>query len=289
MSATSLVLVALLAQASSLTGGPQDKAKAKGLLSEGSAIYKKGDYAGALEKFEAAYAAYPSPKLWFNIGQANRDLGRPVEAVEALEKFLVLAPDAAPDTLEDARSSVAELQKKLGQLRIECETIGAEIRVDGKNVGRAPLAKPLWLTPGRHQVTGTYSGTAPVIEDVEIKTGSMASEVIKLIQIAAPAVVAPTLGSPPVQPPAQEAPIAQPTLSLTPTPTAASSATLGLNSKPEPTPLDRPNEVRPVYKTWWFWTGAAAVVVAGTVTAILLAGRSSSPCDGASLACRGVK
>ena len=46
---------------------------------------------------------------------------------------------------------------------------------------------------------------------------------------------------------------------------------------------------KPIYKTWWFWTGAAAVVAAGTVTAILLARRSSDPCDGASLACMGVK
>ena len=97
MSATSIVLLALLAQASSPSGGAQDKAKAKGLLSEGSAIYKKGDYAGALEKFEAAYAAYRSPKLWFNIGQANRDLGRPVEALDAFEKFLSLTPDASPE------------------------------------------------------------------------------------------------------------------------------------------------------------------------------------------------
>jgi hypothetical protein len=45
---------------------------------------------------------------------------------------------------------------------------------------------------------------------------------------------------------------------------------------------------QPIYKTWWFWTAAAAMV-AGTVTAILLARRSNDPCDGASLACVGVK
>jgi hypothetical protein len=52
------------------------------------------------------------------------------------------------------------------------------------------------------------------------------------------------------------------------------------------------NESRstPIYKTWWFWTGAAAVVAAGTVTAIVLSSRSGvGACDGASLACMGVK
>ena len=56
----------------------QAKARAQALLSEGTAAYGRGDYATALDKFTAAYRIFPSPKLWFNIGQANRDLGRPV-------------------------------------------------------------------------------------------------------------------------------------------------------------------------------------------------------------------
>lgn len=36
----------------------------------------------------------------------------------------------------------------------------------------------------------------------------------------------------------------------------------------------------PVYRRWWFVTGAAAVVVAGTVTAILLARGSANNCNG---------
>jgi hypothetical protein len=55
------------------------------------------------------------------------------------------------------------------------------------------------------------------------------------------------------------------------------------------TPPEQPTAGLPFYKTWWFWTGVGAVVVAGTVTAIILATRSSGACDGASLACMGVK
>lgn len=37
-----------------------------------------------------------------------------------------------------------------------------------------------------------------------------------------------------------------------------------------------------MYKKWWFWTGIGAVVVAGSVTAFLVARGSSngSPCSG---------
>jgi hypothetical protein len=37
----------------------------------------------------------------------------------------------------------------------------------------------------------------------------------------------------------------------------------------------------PIYKRWWFWTGIGAAVVAGTVTAFLVAhGSGNSPCTG---------
>lgn len=268
MTSISLVLLALLAQSSSPASNLQDKAKAKGLLSEGSALYKKGDYASALAKFEAAYAAYPSPKLWFNIGQANRDLGRPVEAVDAFEKFLTLAADASPDTNEAARSSVTELRKELGQLRIECETPDAEISIDGKSVGRTPLPKAILVTPGRHQVTAVHTGTASAVESTEVGAGGIRTVVVLLVSNLPP----PPTPLPP------------------PTPAVASSTppALDLSKKPEPTRPDGPTTAQPFYKTWWFWTGASAVVVAGTVSAIVLSRHSSGPCDGASLACRGV-
>lgn len=45
----------------------------------------------------------------------------------------------------------------------------------------------------------------------------------------------------------------------------------------------------PLYRTWWFWTGVGAVVVAGTVTAIVLASRGGgTDIPGSSLGSRPV-
>ena len=161
----------------------QAKARAQGLLSEGTAAYGRGDYAAALDKFTAAYKIFPSPKLWFNIGQANRDLGRPVEAVEAFDRFLRDAGDAPPETLAEARRSAAELKTKLGQIQVSCAVDGTEITVDGKQVGSTPLGEMLWTTPGRHQVAAQHAGFAPAIEDVVVTTGKIATVNIEVLPI----------------------------------------------------------------------------------------------------------
>ena len=134
----------------------------------------------ALDKFTAAYKIFPSPKLWFNIGQANRDLGRPVEAVEAFDRFLRDAGDAPPETLAEARRSAAELKTKLGQIQVTCATDGAEITVDGKQVGSTPLGEMIWTTPGRHQVAAQHAGFSPAIEDVVVVAGKVVAVNLEL-------------------------------------------------------------------------------------------------------------
>ena len=190
MHATSLLLLGLLAQSVEPAANAQAKAQAQSLLTEGSALYEKGGYADALEKFKQAYATYDSPKLLFNIGQANRDLGRPVEALEAFEQFLIGARDAAPETLEDAQKSVNELQTKLGRLRVECQTENATISLDGKDVGLTPVTKLLWATAGRHQVTARHWNFAPAIENVDVRPGTVLPVhiVLQLPSANAPAV-----------------------------------------------------------------------------------------------------
>lgn len=170
---SSIVLLLTLAQAPTTNGVPQAKAKAQELLTEGSGLYERGDYAGALDKFKAAYAAYPSPKLMFNIGQANRDLGRPVEALEAFEKFVASEPDRSEATAADARDLIVQLQSNLGRIRIECTIAGSEVSVDGKSIGTTPLPKPIWATQGRHQVTASHSTGAGAIENVQVTAGEI--------------------------------------------------------------------------------------------------------------------
>jgi hypothetical protein len=199
MNAVSLVLLSLLAQAGAQTTDPESKAKAQVLLKDGAQSYRQGAYADALEKFDQAYAIFPSPKLLINIGQANRELGRTVEAVDAFEKFL-LSDDASPDLISEAKRSVNELAPKIGKLLIDCDVVDAELSVDGKMAGKAPLADVVRVSPGRHQVTATSPTMIPVVQTVEVAPGTVQTVAIRPRGLAdtAPVAQVPSTPSPSV-------------------------------------------------------------------------------------------
>ena len=103
------ILVSLLAQAAPGAGAaPQSKEKAQAAAQGGERPVQAVGLRGGPAEVRAAYALYPSPKLQFNIAQADRELGRTVGAVEAFEIFLMQAPDAAPELAAEARQSLAK-------------------------------------------------------------------------------------------------------------------------------------------------------------------------------------
>jgi tetratricopeptide (TPR) repeat protein len=69
-------------------------------------------------------------------------------------------------------------------------------------------------------------------------------------------------------PAAAQAP--SPTLRFTPAPPQPGSILAGRPERPS-------RDTKPIYWRWWFWTGAAAVVTGGIVTAVLISRGEGSP------------
>ena len=146
-----------------------------------------------------------------------------------------------PETIEDAKKSVEELQNKLGRLRIDCPTDNATISLDGKDVGLAPLSKLLWATTGRHQVTARHWNFSPAIEDVEVRAG-----VVQTVRIVLQVPAVQALGVQTAQP-------------------AAPEDRTDLASK-EPKPADASGWW--MGRTWtWVAAGSAAVFTVGAAVA----------------------
>jgi hypothetical protein len=271
------ILVSLMAQAQPPAGAnlpPKDQAQL--LLKEGSALYKAANFAGALQKFQAAYAIYPSPKLQFNIAQADRELGRPVEAVEAFETFLVQAPDSPPELIAEARQSLSELKPRLAQVRVDVLG-GALVSVDDRALGVSPIARIIWVTPGRHRITVKHPSYLPASVDVTVSAGEIRTAAPRLLRAGE----APVAAAPPAT-----APVAAAPAPTAPPPVVTTTATGGppdssISATPAPA---APKGGGLAHKPWYFWAAATATTLF-TVGAVVAGLSANSKFSGLENSC----
>jgi tetratricopeptide (TPR) repeat protein len=86
------------------------KTRAQEHLSRGNDLFTSDRFQDALIQFQAAYTAFPSPKLHFNIGQCQRALGRLSEALAQFRLFVEETPDIPSDLRAEAERYIAELK-----------------------------------------------------------------------------------------------------------------------------------------------------------------------------------
>jgi hypothetical protein len=163
-----------------------DKKQAQALQVDGVALMKKGDNKGALEKFDQAFKLVASPKILFNRGKAHRALGEDLEALSDFERFLDEAPYAPKESRDEARRAIDALRPKLAYLEFQVEDSGSAITVDGRDVGIAPLARPLVVSPGTHQIKVAKSGMKDEVRSVSPIAGQKLRVVVKLVAVAEP-------------------------------------------------------------------------------------------------------
>lgn len=135
-------------------------------------LARQGLFAGALDEFNAAYATCPNFAVLYDIGQTQDRLGRPLEAIAALTRYLREGADHVPlSRREQAQAQIALLEAKLAELSVATDRPGAVVRVDGREVGVAPLFQPERLAAGAHSVSATAPDGARLTRQVTLAEG----------------------------------------------------------------------------------------------------------------------
>jgi tetratricopeptide (TPR) repeat protein len=135
----------------------------------GFALASQGDFEAALEEFNQAYAASPHFSVLYNIGQADIALGRPVGAIETLSRYLDEAGDQIPaERRRQVSTQIATLEARLAHLSIRTDHPGVQIAVDGRAVGRTPLAGAIEVAAGRHEIMASYDGAQKMSRTVAV-------------------------------------------------------------------------------------------------------------------------
>jgi hypothetical protein len=170
---------------------PTARAEARRFLREGSKLFAQGNHAAALEKFERALQIFPSARIKYNVGQALRELGRPVEAVEAFEMFLAKADRISSVERREATAALKELEATVAKLTLTTNLSDVEVTIDGRSVGKTPLPGHLVLTAGTHDVTLGRPGYKLVREPMTLAGGEHKRARFELVQNDLPVAVVP--------------------------------------------------------------------------------------------------
>jgi hypothetical protein len=248
--AATLVISAVLAGPWIAPSLAADPAEVEELIRQGVELRRLGRDPAAIPLFQRAYDLDRSPRTAAQLGLVEAAVGYWIAAekhlAEALASprhpWLVQHLGEIKETLEQVRANICELD-------VVGSPPGAEVIVNGKTVGRLPLAQPVRVAEGPVQVTLRAEGFAEGSSTTTVKGGG--TERISVNLVAAPGYAA---GPETARPPAGSAYPAPGT--APPYYPAGSDVGLGMSSRPAP------GWVRP---TAWV-ASAVAVAAAGLGT-----------------------
>jgi hypothetical protein len=194
----SWLVVLILAVPSLIARAADDPAPANDVRAEAHLHYQRaieladdGAYAEAVVEFRRAYELLPHPTVLYNLGQAYAALGKPVEAVDAFKRYL---SDGGSEVTPERQSQVAaEIQRqetRIALLLIETNVSGADIRVDGLDVGKSPLPAPIRIAVGDHRVAASLEGYRSGEQSVTVTGEEQRAVSLVLEKIPAPVVLA---------------------------------------------------------------------------------------------------
>ena len=235
---------------------------------EGERLLGQHDAAGAVGELGKAYNLSHNPRFLLPLGLAYAEAERPLDALEALGRYLKDAPSVPDAKRKEIGAKFAVMLDQVAALvTLDASRQNAQVKIDGRPVGVTPIDTPLRLLPGKHEIvmmpapTDPSSGARVLIEikpgerrSVKLEPGARSRFLEPQSQNQAPNTD--NSGEPATRLDGSAAP------AVATTATAAPAASTEFHA-------------RDLYKKWWFWTGIGAVAVLGVGLGVGLGTRSS--------------
>jgi tetratricopeptide (TPR) repeat protein len=172
MRLTLATMLALALLAGNVAARAEDKALGQKHFKAGVSLLKAEEYASAAMSFEASLEAFPTKNALFNLANCYKALKRYDEALQALARLRRdFAGKLGAELETEAVALEQEIRNLVGSLEIAVDRPGAAVLLDGREVGRAPLSRPLLLAPGNYEVTARLDGFAFAAETVRLLSG----------------------------------------------------------------------------------------------------------------------
>jgi PEGA domain len=136
---------------------------AKTYLASGDKAARAKDWSTALAQYQAAMDAQASSQALEGIANAQYSLKMLAEAYESYDRLLKDYGTAiGTHSKAQAQARLKELAPLTGYVSIRVNEAGADVSLDGKPIGKSPVAALIRVTDGPHKVDISKDGFAPV-------------------------------------------------------------------------------------------------------------------------------
>lgn len=180
-----IVVLILLGVCQASSGHAADPSQVEDLIRRGVELRRVGNDTGALPLFKKAYDLAPTPRTVSQLGLVEMALGYQLEAERHIMEGLASSSDywvrKNHPTLE---ASLRDVRQAIGELSISGSPSGAEVSVNGNDVGKLPLSTPVRVGRGPASVTVRATGFVSQTTTVSIVGGRSESVRIQLLRRA---------------------------------------------------------------------------------------------------------
>ncbi len=164
------------------------KAEAQKRLEEGNVLFLAQRHKDALEKYQAAVAAWDHPAIRFNIVRCLILLDRPVEASENLVLALQYGAEPLEDQVyQEALSYQKLLANQTADVEIACDEHGAKVSLDGVPLMNCPGKEKRRVAPGQHNVVAIKDGYLTKQMQIVVVGGKVESVDVTMIPLSSAA------------------------------------------------------------------------------------------------------
>lgn len=147
--------------------------RATELYKKGNEFYDKSKWADAENMYRAAFDLRQTFDIAGNLGDTEMIMGKPREAAEHLSFAIRNFPaDGKPAQREALRKRLQEAANLIGTVNVSVSVPGAEVLLDGKSLGKAPLDHEYYVDRGDHVIEAKMAGYEPAKESFKASVGT---------------------------------------------------------------------------------------------------------------------
>jgi hypothetical protein len=168
--ASSIALVGSIAS-SAHAQEADNSAQAREHFELGVRLIEQGRWQDAARELEVARQLRPTAPVLYNLGIAQRGVGRTRAAIASFREFLTLLGERAPPARRaEVEGYIVELEASLAHVAFQLEPSAASLVVDGEAVSSGH--EDVVLDPGQHRIRVEAEGYEPAFRDITLEPGA---------------------------------------------------------------------------------------------------------------------